>query len=163
MILNEQAIPCVLHMENRVGEKMLQLLLIDGANERDCDKAALNKMISAVNDTVNTKILGTRCQRSNWKVHMTKEGTIAEQPMTNNHTRKIINGFDYLVTVCVKDDNRREQWLECVDLWREIVETVRQNEDFADEQIKVFQHLCDIFSKSGLTSMDVMELAITSI
>ena len=65
MILIEQAIPCVLHMENQVGEKMLQLLLIDGANERDCDKEALNEMIGAVNGRVNSKILGTCCRRSN--------------------------------------------------------------------------------------------------
>ena len=65
-------------------------------------------MINAVNDTVNTKMLGTCCWRSNWKVHMTKEETIAEQPMTNNCTRKVINGFDYLVTIYIKDDKRRE-------------------------------------------------------
>ena len=145
MILIEQAIPCVLHMENRVGEKILQLLLIDGANERDSDKVALTKMIDDVNEIVNTKILGTRRRRSNWKVNLTKEGTVADQPMTNNHTRKIVNGFEHLVSVCVTDEERREQWLECVELWREVVETVRQKEDFTDEQIDVFQHLCDTF------------------
>ena len=121
------------------------MLLIDGANKQDSDNEALAKMIDDVNETVNTKILGTRWRKSNWKVNLTKEGTAAEQPMTNNHTRKIINVFDNLVSVCVMDEEQREHWLECVDLWREVVETVRQKIYFTDEQINVFQRLCDTF------------------
>ena len=43
MILLYQAIPCVLHMENWIGEKILKLLLIEGANERDLDKKQQRK------------------------------------------------------------------------------------------------------------------------
>ena len=145
MILIEQAIPCVLHMENRVGENILQLLLIDGANKRDSDKEALTKMIDDVNEIVNTQILGTRRRRSNWKVNLTKEGTVADQPMTNNHTRKIVDKFELLLPICVSNSERRQKWVESVELWREIVETVRQKEDFSDDQIDLFQHLCDMF------------------
>ena len=145
MILLYQAIPCVLHMENRVGEKMLKLLLIEGANERDLDKQATKDMIAKVNKEVNTAILGTRRRKANWSVNITKEGTIADQPMTNNHTRKIINNFEKLLPLCVSDRSRREKWIECIELWRDLVETARQKEDFSDEQIENFQALCDNF------------------
>ena len=145
MILIEQAIPCILHMENRVGEKMLKLLLIDGANERDSDKSALSEMIEQVNEVVNSQILGTQRRKSNWTVNLTKEGTVAEQPMTNNHTRKIINNFELILPICVSDPEQRQKWLECIELWREVVETARQKEDFLDDQIDLFQHLCDVF------------------
>ena len=97
MIIIEQAIPCILHMENRVGEKILKMLLIEGANERDSDKVAFNKMINKVNRTVDTKILGTRERKSNLSVALASYGTVADQAMTNNHTRKIINGFENLL------------------------------------------------------------------
>ena len=121
MILIEQAIPCILHMENRVGEKILKLLLIDGANKRDSDKSALSKMIDEVNKVVNTQILGTQRRKSNWTVNLTKEGTVADQPMTNNHTRKIVNKFELLLPICVSNPERRQKWVESIELWREIV------------------------------------------
>ena len=49
MIFVEQAIPCILHMENRIGEKMLKLLLIDGSNERNSNKKELSEKIARVN------------------------------------------------------------------------------------------------------------------
>ena len=45
MILLEMAIPCILHMENRVGEKILKLLLIAGFNERDSDPRAQKELL----------------------------------------------------------------------------------------------------------------------
>ena len=54
MILIEQAITCILHMENRVGEKILKLLIIAGANNRDSDKSALTKMIEQVKSGEHT-------------------------------------------------------------------------------------------------------------
>ena len=145
MIIIEQAIPCILHMENRVGEKILKMLLIEGANERDSDNVAFKEMIKKVNRDVNTKILGTQRRKSNWSVTLASDGTVGDQAMTNNNTRKIINGFEKLLPLCVSDPVRRDQWLECIELWRELVEIVRQKEDFTDAQIDSFQHLCDIF------------------
>ena len=145
MIIIEQAIPCILHMENRVGEKMLKLLLLDGVHERDADKKEIEKMIREVNNVVNTSILGTRRRKSNWSVNLTKEGTVADQTMTNNHTRKIINGFEKILPLCVSNQERRDKWSECIELWREIVEISRQKDDFTDAQIDSFQYLCDTF------------------
>ena len=59
MIFIEQAIPCVLHMENRVGEKMLKVLLQVGYNEQDSDPKWQEQMITNVTNKVNTKMLGT--------------------------------------------------------------------------------------------------------
>ena len=145
MIFVEQAIPCILHMENRIGEKMLKLLLIDGSNERNSNKKELSEMIASVNKAVNTSILGTPRRKNNWTVNLTKEGTVADQPMTNNHTRKIINNFEKILPLCISNNQRRGKWLECIELWRELIETARQKEDFSDGQINSFQVLCDLF------------------
>ena len=145
MIIIEQAIPCILHMENRVGDKILKLLLIEGMIERDSDKKEQKNMIHEVNIIINTKILGTRRRKSNWSVNLTKEGTVADQPMTNNHTRKIINGLEQILHLCVSDSDRKERWIECIEVWRELVEVARQKEEFSDSQIDSFQLLCDAF------------------
>ena len=102
-------------------------------------------MIEQVNEVVNSQILGTQRRKSNWTVNLTKEGTVTEQPMTNNHTRKILNNFELILPICVSDPEQRQKWLECIELWREVVETARQKEDFLDDQIDLFQHLCDVF------------------
>ena len=104
---------------------MLMLLLIDGANERDSDKSAFSKMIEQVNEVVNSQILGTQRRKSNWKVNLRKKSTVAEQPMTNNHMQKIINSFELILPICVSDPECRQKWLECIELWCEVVDTAR--------------------------------------
>ena len=47
--------------------------------------------------------------------------------------------------LCVSNEEKREQWKECLDLWRDIVDIARQKEDFTDAQIDSFQLLCDQF------------------
>ena len=145
MILMEQAIPCVLHMENRIGEKMLKLLLIEGYNERDSDAQKQAEMIKNVQRIVNTSILGTQRRKANWLINLTKQKEIADQPMTNNHTRKVINDFELLLDACISDLERRTQWVECIQQWRDLIEMARKREDFSDEEIETFQQMCDTF------------------
>ena len=99
MILIEQAIPCVLHMENRIGEKILKMLLVEGWNARNSDAKRQQQMVKDVQDKVNSSMLGTECRKSNWLINITKQKEIAHQPMTNNHTRKIVDNLEYLIDI----------------------------------------------------------------
>ena len=145
MIFIEQAIPCVIHMENIIAEQMLKFLLVDGFNGRDSNKAEQEALINRITDTVKGKNLGTKQRKSNWQVNLTQNRDISNQPMTNNHTRKIINLFDYLIPLCVSDDNRKEQWVHSIKLWQELIEMDQQKDDFTDAEIEDFDIKRDEF------------------
>ena len=86
--------------------------------------------------------------------------TIADQPMTNNHTCKIINSLEEFIRLCVLDNEISQNWIEYVILWRKIIEFARQKEDFSDLQIENFQVLCDDFFQNGWHSIKKMMWAI---
>ena len=79
MILIEQTIPCVLHMENRTGEKILKILLVEGWNWRDSNAQTQQKMIDDIQNKVNSVILGTNSHKSNWLINVNKQNKIADQ------------------------------------------------------------------------------------
>ena len=76
-------------MENRVGEKILKLLLIAGFNEQDSDPRAQKELLEKVENIVNSSILGNDWQKSNWCVNLTKENYSRpahdQQPYTQNN------------------------------------------------------------------------------
>ena len=39
----------------------------------------------------------------------------------------------------------KEKFMSCIELWRELIETAYQNEDFTDKGIDQFDNLCDTF------------------
>ena len=61
MILLEQAIPCVLHLENRVGEKIVTMLLRDmvACHSLTSMAAIATTLVKAIEISINTTVLGT--------------------------------------------------------------------------------------------------------
>ncbi len=51
---------CILHCENRTGEKFLKMLLIEGWNLLDGDKKGQDQYIKEFEYMVNTQVLGTQ-------------------------------------------------------------------------------------------------------
>lgn len=94
MIMIKQAIPCVLHCENRVGEKIIKTLLIDGYNAKDPDSTAQKQLIIDFKNKVNLNILSDGGRRSCWSMHTEKSNdakkVIADQTMSNWNVRMFI-------------------------------------------------------------------------
>ena len=76
LMLIEQAIPCVMHLENRVGEKLITVLLAMAAEKFQRQRGVKNLGRFAVNiqHTVNTRILGTAARPKQWKVPLNEAG-----------------------------------------------------------------------------------------
>ncbi len=70
MILILQAIPCVMHLENNVGKKLIMVFLAMGAERFHQEKGvrSLKQFARNVNHIVNTRILGTVSHPKKWKV-----------------------------------------------------------------------------------------------
>ncbi len=87
LLLIKQAIPCIMHLENRVGGKILTTLLSIGANLYQQRRAASNidDFIAQVESIASTVILGMEWRPKQWRVP-TKENSqeIASVSLTNS-------------------------------------------------------------------------------
>jgi hypothetical protein len=66
----EDAIPCILHAGNRMGEKIFMMLLLEAWNE--CNSNADRELLmSTVESYVNTGVFGTEESQGQWKIPVT--------------------------------------------------------------------------------------------
>jgi len=155
MITVRQAIICILHCENRGGEKLLKTLLVEAYNNLDSDKKAQEEMIAKVEEVSPTSILGSEWRRSQWSVHRDKKsGTILDQNMPNRNARKFVDNFPKLTLICIEDDARREKWDDAVASWKAVMEMGRRKEDFTSEDADEFQRECDDFFEKWVDLTD---------
>ena len=160
MIAVNQAIPCILHCENCCGEKIIKLLLVEALNELDGSEKEEKAFLSGFEEFVNTNILGSIARKTNWRIHTSKSKDhrqcIRDQTMPNNHVRKFIDKFESLLTFCLQSDSddaalRKQNWLEAVVLYRNIIRTARRREDFSDDMIEEFAEMTDEFYRKWLS------------
>jgi hypothetical protein len=159
MIMVRQAVPCVLHLENRCGEKFVKALLIERIQQSNKTNQEEEALIRSVEHVVNTQVLGQPWRPSNWKIPLAKDGTnkrmVSDITMPNQHVRKFLKELhkvtDALFDVANEEEKaRKEAWDECRDLWAEVTEMARMKEDFSDEDIAEFQDRCDDFIDAWL-------------
>jgi hypothetical protein len=154
-ILIRQAIPCILHCENRCGEKILKMLLLEGWDERDQDNSARDKMLIDVVKVVNTRILGKPKRPANWRIITAKDSenrtTLGDQSMPNRHVRKFIEQIDLITEVVILDEERRQSWNQVIGLWSNLMTKARQREDFTDGDIELFEDMCDEFYENWIS------------
>ena len=149
----EQAIPCILHMENRCGEKIIKMLLINALEMRDGisnrDKEIFFKEFENI---INTQIIGNQLKPSQWKISKNDQQgyLIGSISLNNRTTRKIINGIENLILMSIVDVTVKDKWLKTIKLYRDMIEILRQKEDFTDEEINEYQNLADEFFKCWL-------------
>jgi hypothetical protein len=155
LITIRQAIPCILHCENRVGEKIIKMLLIEGLNARDSNTKEQDTMMWDFEQKVNTSVLGSATRRCNWGIVRAKDSNqqraIGDQSMPNPHVRKFVAKIEELTAICIKDEERRKAWDACISVYREMMQVARKHDDFSDEEIDQFQNLADDFFLGWIT------------
>ena len=70
-MLISQAIPCIMHLENRVGEKLITVLLAMAADrfqKRVKSRNLSTRFANNIQHIVNTRILGTVTRPKQWKL-----------------------------------------------------------------------------------------------
>ncbi len=75
LILIKQAIPCIMHLENRGGEKIITIGLSIGANkyQRENRTERLDGFVEQIENLVRTRILGTRVRPKQWRLPLNDE------------------------------------------------------------------------------------------
>lgn len=159
MIMVRQAVPCILHLENRCGEKIIKMLLMDSIQlTTKLDKEEV-ELINRVEHIVNTRILGQPHRPSNWKVPVSKNDkskrVVNDITMPNQHVRKFMKELHRLTEVLFDLDDeeqmaRKEAWDNCRNLWMDVMELARKREDFTDLEIYNLQEKGDKFMEAWL-------------
>jgi hypothetical protein len=150
LLMLRQAIPCILHCENRCGEKFIKMFLLEIFNHFDGDTDTQEQFLKQFEEFVNLNVLGKPWRKANWRLHTTenvdKQKTIGDQGMPNTHVRKFIDAFDELADNFMwHDEERKIKWKQCIAEWKLVMEMARQREDFSDEEIDQFGNQCDVF------------------
>jgi len=82
LILIKQTIPCIMHIENRVGEKLITFLLVLGAMAFLSGRTgtSLENYVARIQKVVQTKILGTNTRPKQWRFPLTENGKEVSNP-----------------------------------------------------------------------------------
>jgi hypothetical protein len=140
-----QAVPCILHLENRCREKFIKMILLEGSDALPTDTLK-KEYLKEFEHLINTSILGTPARRANWRIATGKDGNnrqcIMDQTLPNTHVCKFLDAFDTIAAHCIVDEPRRDAWSSSIILWNQVM-SFRYREDFDEEAIEAFQTLTD--------------------
>lgn len=153
-------LPCVLHMENRNGIKILTMLLIEGlsnAKKRElyidvnAEGTRVTRFVSDMENLINQSILGTPDDPCQWMCPFdSKKKELGPITMDNVRTRRIIDALDIMVDACVTDNVRTELWMVALNNYRISMVLLRKREDFTNESIAVYQDHADKFFQAWI-------------
>lgn len=163
-------IPCILHAENRIGIKLLMMLLTEGFSnalerkifiEIPSARERIKAYAQKIEDILNHEILGDDDGPAQWCVPMDdQQKSVGTITLDNNRIRLILEDFEVLIRVSVHDEVRLGKYLYCIPEYRAAMKIVRQREEFTDEDIKKYQRHVDcwfqtwneLHSDSGCTN-----------
>jgi hypothetical protein len=153
-----QAIPCILHLENRTLLKLFFLMLREGlANAQGklheetmaipSMEGRESRFVEVISQIMNEQILGSLQNRAQWKMptessrgESLKIGTIN---IENYRGRKIMENFHTLVDHCIVEDDKRQKWRYAVNNYNSAMVILRQKEKYSTDDIFRFQLLID--------------------
>ena len=84
MIKLEQAVSCILHLENRCSECIVHHLLLKGLHHREGNPAAVKETVTEVEHLFNRFLFGDDETPSNWRLPI-EDGVLGEVKFTNWH------------------------------------------------------------------------------
>ncbi len=151
LMLTEQAIPCVMHLENRVGEKLITVLLAMGAErfQRQRGVKSLSRYVVNIQHIANTRILGSATRPKQWKCPLNDAGdSVSKVSFSNKKTRLIIDNIFCLVDYIFsreEDAELRNIWRQMIGDYRDALLILRQPQEYTDEDIQNFQNKIDDF------------------
>ncbi len=101
LILLEQAVQCILHMENRVSERILYVLLFEAISRYgDASSQKAKALIAAVTQVVQTRVLGTPTSPSQWVFPLSKDKTtVVMKSLEKTIAQKLISNLQEITEI----------------------------------------------------------------
>ncbi len=152
LMLISQAIPCIMHLENRVGEKLITVLLAMAADrfqKRVKSRNLSTRFANNIQHIVNTRILGTVTRPKQWKLplSLTNDG-VGKVSLSNAKTRLFMDNISELVDYTFsspEDAELKQIWDKMLQDYNEAMKILRKRSEYTDEDIKTFQLKIDSF------------------
>jgi hypothetical protein len=150
-----QTLPCVLHMENRNGIKLLTMAFIEGllnAKKRclytyvNAEGMRVLRFISDIERLINRAILGTEDDPCQWMCPFNaKKKELGPITMDNVSKRRVLDSLDIIIDLCVVD-----LWSTALNNYRIAMVLLRKRDDFTNPMISLYQHHADKFYQAWI-------------
>jgi hypothetical protein len=130
MIRLEQALPCLLHLENRVSETIIEHLIRVGMQLCDGNPTSTRNLIEGVERIINENIFGSVGCSSNWKLPLNTDGTVGKVKLANWRARRVIENMNDIIALCLPGDSNTEQrnkWGSVVDVYIRTIKVSLKN------------------------------------
>jgi hypothetical protein len=153
LFLLMQTVPCILHLENRVGLKQLEMLIVKGLSNAE-EGSILSEIASPIKRrdeyvrqvevTINEVLLGDEERPSQWHCPYDKaKATLGPISFENYRTRKVIANLEVLVELSIPDFGEKEKWNRCLVQYRTALELLRQKTELDADDLAAFQKAID--------------------
>jgi hypothetical protein len=144
----ELLIPCILHLENRVGEKMITIILRKAMNDFEGPK---HDFMQRMDHVFKTKVLGSELMPSQWRLPFSKDAennhVLDHVQVRNNVARSIIGEMDTIIEHAwmQRDTNTQQQLIIAISKYRIAMELLTAHHELSDEENEKFQDNIDDF------------------
>ncbi len=152
-------LPCILHMGNRNGIKLLTMIFIEGLSNAkkkllytdvNAEGVRVSRFVADVENIVNQSMIGREDDPCQWMCPFDpKKKEVGPITMDNVRTRRIVDSLDILVDFCTTDQARASLWTMALNNYRTAMIMLRKRDDFTNTKIVTYQHHADRFSKRG--------------
>ena len=147
----DKAVPCILHMENRVGEKLITMCLVEGLAHRNAGVGA-KEYFKEVEELVNNGVL--HVENGNWKLPVNGD-TLSTVSLSNSSARvfalNIGKLFDLIFRHHEPSDDRRGRFERCVvTMYQPIMKKLRKRSNLTVLEINTLQQNIDVWYENWI-------------
>ena len=146
LILILQAIPCIMHLENRVGEKLITVLLSLGAEivHRRRRSQSLQSFATTIMEIVNTRVLGTVTCLKQWKLLLGQNNdSVLKVSLSNTKTRMFVSHLHILIDYLFQhpeDAEKKQVWYGLIDDYCDAMDILLMQREYTENR----QFFCSV-------------------
>jgi hypothetical protein len=121
MIHLEQALPCLLHLENQSLETIIENLLCCSIALLDGNHQLTKQFMLDLLNIMNDEIFGHNGCRSSWRFPVNDDGIMGQIKFANWRARRVIKQIDSIIELCIPGDDRiieRNEWRDVISSYR---------------------------------------------
>jgi hypothetical protein len=140
-----------MHLENRVGEKLITVLLARAAEkfQQRGNTRNLTRFAAQIQHIVNTRVLGSMTRPKQWKVPLSqKNDSVVKVSFSNKKTRLFMDNITHLVDYIFSSADDAEMkaiWRKMIQDYSDAMKILRKRSEYTEDDIKNFQLKIDDF------------------
>ena len=164
LVLMMSVLPCILHMEIRIGIKMLSMLLKEGLTNAKMKKlqwipprnsttigTRSQYFIKRIREIVDTTILGSTNQTAQTKIPFdATTNTLGILKFNNVQVRKFMDNINGLVDKCIVDTRDKPLWKTAIKQYASAMRMLRKSTRLSREEMFAYQKEADYFFRDWI-------------